>query len=295
MTLSVKTAAVAAFLAASAVGSAYADPDLKHAARAHAPQYKEDQALVDCIASPGRPAADIARDQYRHPLESLTFWGLQPGMTVADLQPGGGYWTYILACYANKTHGIYIAGVQDFADPARAERAKKAAARFEAKFADKALYGPIVIAGFGPDSAPFASAGTVDLVLTSRELHNWAPAGKLGKIMGDAYAALKPGGILAVEDHRADPGPEAPNWKNGYIATQTVKDAAAKAGFKFEAESEVNANPADLKNYPFGVWTLPPTRQSTADESVPDPKFDHTKYDAIGESDRMTLRFRKPE
>jgi predicted methyltransferase len=296
MTFSVKAAAVAAFWAAVAFGPAHAqEPALKHAARAQAPHYMEDQALVDSIGGAWRPAGDVARDKYRHPLESLTFWGLQPGMTVVDLQPGGGYWTQILAPYALKTHGTYIAGVADLSNPAMTEGGRKGRAGFEAKFADQKLYGPIVFANFGQKSAPFAPPGTVDLVLTSRELHNWAPAGKLDKIMGDAYAALKPGGIFAVEDHRADPGPEAPNWKNGYIATQTVVDAAVKAGFRLDAASEVNANPADLKNYPFGVWTLPPTRQSTEDGKTENPKFDHTKYDAIGESDRMTLRFRKPE
>jgi predicted methyltransferase len=288
-----RTSLAAAVLALSAAGFANGQTDLHKATRASAPHSMEDQALVDSIAGPWRPAADVARDAYRHPLESLTFWGLQPGMTVVDLQPGGGYWTQILAPYALKTHGVYIAGVQDLGNPALSEGAKKSRAAFAAKFSDPAIYGHVVLANFGTQSAPFAAPGSVDLVLTSRELHNWAPAHKLDKIMNDAYAALKPGGILAVEDHRADPGPEAPEWKNGYIATQTVVDAAAKAGFKLEAASEVNANPADLKNYPFGVWTLPPTRQSSA-SGAPDPNFDHAKYDAIGESDRMTLRFRKP-
>jgi predicted methyltransferase len=288
-----RTAFAAAVLALCAAGFVNAQTDLHKAARAPAPHYMEDQALVDAIAGPWRPANDVARDKYRHPLESLTFWGLQPGMTVVDLQPGGGYWTQILAPYALKTHGVYIAGVQDLGNPALSDGAKKSRAAFAAKFSDPTIYGHVVLANFGAQSAPFAPPGSVDLVITSRELHNWAPAGKLDKIMGDAYAALKPGGILAVEDHRADPEPEVAGWKNGYIATQTVVDAAAKAGFRLEASSEVNANPADLKNYPFGVWTLPPTRQSS-DSGAPDPSFDHAKYDAIGESDRMTLRFRKP-
>jgi predicted methyltransferase len=288
--------AVALLLVAFSVGGAAAQENgLRKAARAPAPHYQEDQALVDAIDGAWRPAAEVARDKYRHPLESLTFWGLQPGMTVVDLQPGGGYWTQILAPYALKTHGTYIAGVADLNNPQLSEAAKKGRAAFAAKFANTALYGKIVLADFGPKSAPFAPPGTVDLVITSRELHNWAAAGQIDKIMTDAYAALKPGGALAVEDHRADPEPEAPGWKNGYIATKTVIDAAHRAGFKLDASSEVNANPADLKNYPFGVWTLPPARQSTADGKGEDPTFDHAKYDAIGESDRMTLRFRKPE
>jgi predicted methyltransferase len=293
-TCALVAAAAASLGSMSAPTGALAQNDLRKAVRAPAPRYVEDEVLVGVIKGAWRPAADVARDSQRHPLESLTFWGLQPGMTVADLQPGAGYWTQILAPYAARTGGRYIAGVADLKNPALSEGGKKGRAAFEAKFSNKALYGPIIFADFGPKSAPFAPPGTVDLVLTSRELHNWAPEGKLDKIMSDAFQALKPGGVLAVEDHRADPGPEAPHWSNGYIATQTVVDAAAKAGFHLEASSEVNANPADLKNYPFGVWTLPPTRQSAPNGQPSDPTFDHAKYDAIGESDRMTLRFRKP-
>jgi predicted methyltransferase len=294
MSFSLRAAVAAGLLAMSAAASAMADPELHKAMKAPPPHYAEDQVLVDVLKGSWRPAGDTVRDRARRPLESLTFWGLQPGMTVVDLQPGGGYWTQILAPYAARTGGHYIAGVTDLSNPALSENGKKGRAAFEAKFSDEKLYGRIAFANFGPKSAAFAPTGTVDFVLTSRELHNWAPEGKLDKIMGDAYAALKPGGIFAVEDHRADPGPEAPKWSNGYIATQTVVDAAAKVGFKLEAASEVNANPADLKNYPFGVWTLPPTRQSAPDGKPADPAFDHTKYDTIGESDRMTLRFRKP-
>jgi len=112
------------------------------------------------------------------------------------------------------------------------------------------------------------------------------------KSMHDFYAVLKPGGILAVEDHRADPRPQKGDARDGYVATSTIVNMAQKAGFKLEAKSEINANPKDTKDHPFGVWTLPPVRRSAA--TGDDPKFDHSKYDAIGESDRMTLRFRKP-
>ena len=295
MTLTVRVAALlAASLVALTGGAATAQPALHQSARAPAPKFAEDQVLEAVVKGPWRPAADVARDSQRHPFESLTFWGLQPGMTVVDLQPGGGYWTQRLAPYAARTNGRYIAGVADLSSPTVSDGARKSRAAFAAKFADHSLYGDVALANFGQTSAPFAAPGSVDLVLTSRELHNWAPAGKLDKLMSDAFSALKPGGILAVEDHRADPGPEAPKWSNGYIATQTVEVAAARAGFHLDAASEVNANPADVKNYPFGVWTLPPTRQSTADGKTVDPMFNHAKYDAIGESDRMTLRFRKP-
>jgi predicted methyltransferase len=284
-------------VAAGVLAAAPASPVLAAApkvARAPAPKFEEDKVLQDVIAGAWRPAADTARDRYRHPLESLTFWGLQPGMTVADLQPGGGYWTRILAPYAARTGGVYIAGLADLQNPALTEGGRKGREAFETHFSDASIYGHIVFADFGPKSKPFAPDGTVDLVLTSRELHNWVNAGGLDKIMGDAYAALKPGGVFAVEDHRADPGPEAPGLSSGYISTQRVIAAAQRIGFRLDASSEVNANPADVKTYPFGVWTLPPTRQSAAGGQPPDPNFDHARYDAIGESDRMTLRFRKP-
>ncbi|MCR5874575.1 hypothetical protein LRS10_10610 [Phenylobacterium sp. J426] len=111
--------------------------------------------------------------------------------------------------------------------------------------------------------------------------------------MKDAHAVLKPGGVLAVEEHRKDPKPEADNWSDGYMAEKTVIAAAEKAGFRLAARSDINANPKDTKDHPFGVWTLPPTRQSAGRGQPADPNFDRTKYDAIGESDRMTLRFVK--
>ena len=244
---------------------------------------KADPALKAAVDSAARPETDRARDLSRHPEKSLMFWGLKPGMTVVDLQPGGGYWTQILAPYALATHGRYIA--------AGSERSRSA---FATKFADKARYGEIAYVGFGADTPPFAPPASVDFVLTSRELHNWIDGGYLDRGLAQAYAALKPGGVLAVEEHRADPKPQLPKASNGYVSTDTVTAAAAKAGFKLDGASEINANPKDTKDYPFGVWTLPPTRQSTADGKTTNPAFDHAKYDAIGESDRMTLRFRKP-
>lgn len=283
-------------LVAAAPLSAMAEP-MPKAAKATAPKFVEDKALQDSIGGAWRPAGEVARDKYRHPLETLTFWGLRPGLVVADLQPGGGYWTQILAPYARMTGGRYIAGVQDLDNPKMTDAGRKAREAFAKKFEDAKIYGKVELANFGLVSAPFAPAGTVDLVITSRELHNWAPAGKLDKIMGDAFAALKPGGVLAVEDHRADPRVEADKWKDGYISTTTVVAAAKKAGFVLDASSEINANPKDTKDHPFGVWTLPPTRQSSGTPDNPGPTdaaFDHSKYDAIGESDRMTLRFKKP-
>ena len=295
MTFRLSSALVAACLLCTTgvmlAGPALALPKAK---TLRAPVFEEDKALASAIAGPWRPVSDTVRDKYRHPSESLTFWGLQPGMTVVDLQPGGGYWTQILAPYAKATGGRYLAGVADLANPALSDGAKKGREAYAARFADEKIYGKVELVNFGPQSAPLAPAGTVDFILTSRELHNWVVGGKLDKIMGDAFAALKPGGVFAVEDHRVDTRPEAAGWKDGYISTATVLTAAKKAGFVLEAASNINANPKDTKDYPFGVWTLPPARQSTANGKTNDAAFDHTKYDAIGESDRMTLRFRKP-
>ena len=244
---------------------------------------KADPALKAAVDSEARPAADRARDVYRHPEKSLMFWGLKPGMVVVDLQPGGGYWTQILAPYAKVTHGGYTA--------AGSETGR---AKFMAKFTDAARYGQVGYADFGADTPPFAPPGSVDLVLSSRELHNWISGGYLDRALAQVYAALKPGGVFAVEEHRADPKPQLKDASNGYVSTDTAMAAATKAGFKLDGASELNANPKDTKDYPFGVWTLPPTRQSAPNGQPDDPKFDHAKYDAIGESDRMTLRFRKP-
>jgi predicted methyltransferase len=254
-----------------------------------------DEALKAAIAGPQRGAENAARDGARHPYESLTFWGLKPKQTVIEVVPGGGYWTEILAPYAKATGGTYIAGVTDLANPKVSDGARKARADFEAKYTDTNKYGPIRYVGFGVVSGPLGEPGSADLVITSRNIHNFMFQGVLDKSMSDFFAVLKPGGVLAVEEHRADPRPEAPNVSDGYVSVATVVAAAEKAGFKLAAQSEANANPKDTKDHPFGVWTLPPTKRSAPAGQPANPAFDRTKYDAIGESDRMTLRFVKPK
>lgn len=256
--------------------------------------YAADAQLAAAVAGPQRSEQHKARDAHRHPVETLTFWGLKPGQTVVEISPGSGYWTEILAPYAKATGGTYVATAADLSNPNISEGAKKARAAFEAKYADEAKYGKITYVGFGPTSGPLGAPGSADLVITARNIHNWATQpGLLDKVMKDFHAVLKPGGVLAVEEHRKDPKPEAANWSDGYMSEQTVIAAAEKAGFKLAAKSEVNANPKDTKDHPFGVWTLPPTRQSAPRGQPADPTFDRTKFDAIGESDRMTLRFVK--
>ncbi len=254
----------------------------------------DDPALRGAIDSPLRSAAERARDVYRHPFQSLRFWGLKPGDTVIDVQPGGGWWTDILAPYLARTGGRYIAAGADLENPATGAGARKGRSAFEARYqGNPALYGNVAVVGFGVKSGPLAAPATVDLVLVSRETHNWVEGDFIAKAFADIYAALKPGGILAIEDHRA------PDWAdpmkgNGYLPEAYVIAQAKKAGFVLAARSEINANPRDTKDHPFGVWTLPPTRQSAPSGQPDNPVFDHSKYDAIGESDRMTLKFIKP-
>lgn len=239
-------------------------------------------ALKTTLDAPHREAAFKARDGARNPAASLDFWGLKPGITVLEVSPGGGYWSEILAPYALATKGKYIAAMGN------------ANQRLPAKFADTGAYGTINYTVFGRDSGPLAPAGSVDLILTARNIHNWVPQGIADKAFADFYAALKPGGILAVEEHRSDPLPTAEKVSTGYMHTNDVIALATKAGFRLDGRSEINANGKDTKDHPYGVWTLPPTRRGPAAGAQPAPGFEQAKYDAIGESDRMTLRFVKP-
>ena len=257
--------------------------------------YAADAALKAAVAAPHRSATDVARDGARHPYESLSFWGLKSKQTVIEVSPGNGYWTEILAPYAKATGGTYIAGVADLANPKISEGARKGREAFEARFADEARYGKVGYANFGAVSAPLGAPGSADLVLTARNVHNWTvQPGVADKVFADFFAVLKPGGVLAIEEHRADPKSETSAGADGYLSTATVVALAEKAGFKLDAKSEINANPKDTKDHPFGVWTLPPVKRTAPGGQPADPSFDRSKYDAIGESDRMTLRFRKP-
>jgi predicted methyltransferase len=253
-------------------------------AAAPIPALAADAKLAAAVAAPNRPAEDKARDGARHPQASLEFWGLKPNQTVIEVAPGGGYWSEILAPYASKTHGHYIAAMG------------KDGQKLPARFADPKTYGDVKYTVFSNSSGALGPAGSADLVLTARNIHDWMwTPGYAEKGMKDFYAVLKPGGILAVEDHRADPRPQIGDAHDGYVATATIVKLAKQAGFVLEASSEINANPKDTKDHPFGVWTLPPSRQSSSGLNQPSPAgFDRAKYDAIGESDRMTLRFRKP-
>lgn len=231
------------------------------------PVLQEDEALQAAIGSDARPAADVARDAFRHPFETLTFWGLTPGSTVVEIEPGrGGWWSAILQPYAQATGGTYVP-------------------------VNRPLEGMVV------------ADGTADMIVVARAFHNWHRSNpqRTGPYLAAFFKALKPGGILAVEQHRAFEGLNADvTAPTGYVPESHVIHAAQAAGFVLEARSELNANPRDDRDHPFGVWTLPPVRTSAAregnatDRVTPLTEAERTEYDAIGESDRMTLRFRKP-
>ena len=256
-----------------------------------------DPVLEQVVAGDWRSAEAKARDKYRHPVQSLTFWGLRPGMTILEIQPGGAsWWTEILAPYAKRTNGRFFATGADLANPELSQNAKDARQQFVDHYANKELYGDVGIVNWGGKSAPLP-ADTYDFILTARSIHGWmGTPSTVEKAFSEFYAALKPGGILAVEQHRANPGPQDPEAENGYVTEEYVIAQATKAGFDLAARSEINANALDTKDHPFGVWTLPPALRSTAYGSGKDadPGFDHSKYIAIGESDRMTLKFVKP-
>ena len=245
------------------------------------------------VAGPWREA-DAKRDHWRHPVETLQFFGLKPGMTMIEMWPGAGWYTQILAPYLKAGGGkLYAASFE--VSPGDGAASQVVETYRKAFSTNAGLYGDIAFTAFGPKSGALAPAGTADLVLFPLTLHSWMAAGLAEKAFHDAFAALKPGGVLGVEAHRAAPGgPQDPLASNGYVQEAYVRKLAEEAGFKFDKKSEINANPADTKEYPFGVETLPPERRSSPQGAAPDPTFDHKRYDAIGESDRMTLRFVKP-
>ncbi|WP_374470704.1 class I SAM-dependent methyltransferase [Phenylobacterium sp.] len=269
----------------------------KPAEQAQAPAKKgpaSGMTLQQAVAGDWRLPADRARDAWRHPVESLTFWGLKPGQTVVEFWPGAGWYTDILAPFLAATGGkLYAANLQpDPADPASVAVVEA----YRRRLTDNPkLYGQVEITAFGPTSGPVAPVGSADLVLFLRNLHNWMAAGVAEKAFRDAFAALKPGGLLGVEEHRANAGGvQDVMAAEGYVQQAYVVQLAQEAGFQLAEASEINANPKDTKDHPFGVWTLPPVRRSSPRGQPNDPDFDHSRYDAIGESDRMTLRFAKP-
>jgi predicted methyltransferase len=285
----------AALLGAGSVALLAAGCDRKAAPAAPAAKGPERMTLAQATAGEWRAPADKARDVWRHPAQSLEFWGLKAGMTVVELWPGAGWYTDIIAPYLAVNGGKFYA-VQFQADDPAEPAARQIVEAYAAKLAAAPrLYGKVEITSFGPTSGAIAPSGSADLVLFLRNVHNWMAAGLIEKAFAEAYGALKPGGVLGIEEHRADPGGvQDVLAASGYVQEAYVKQLAQEAGFQFDGASEVNANPRDTRDHPFGVWTLPPTRLTAPRGEAADPDYDRSAFDAVGESDRMTLRFRKP-
>lgn len=233
-----------------------------------------------------RSANHQARDRYRHPAETLDWFGIKADMTVVEIFPGGGWYTEILAPLLKEQGAFYAAG----ADPQSSSRySRRSAQRFKEKMASDAVYSNVHITVLAPpDKTAIAPPGSADAVLTFRNIHNWMQAGASDVVFNAMYTALKPGGILGVVEHRGNPNnPQDPEAGSGYINQDYAIKLAEKAGFIFVSSSEINANAKDTKNYPKGVWSLPPTLALKGQ--------DREKYLAIGESDRFTLKFVKPK
>jgi predicted methyltransferase len=242
--------------------------------------------LDEVIAGPQRSDTHRARDLYRHPKETLLFFGLRPEMSVIEIWPDpSGWYTEIIAPLVREK-GKYYAAVLDAAAGNAAQ--EKRVSDFKQKLASNpALYDKVIVTALYQDGRDMVPPGTVDMVLTFRNVHNWMRREDSAKAFGAMFRALKPGGVLGVVEHRGNPAvPQDPQAKSGYVNEQYAIDMIQAAGFRLVAKSEINANDKDTKDYEHGVWTLPPVYR-LGDR-------DREKYTAIGESDRFTLKFIKP-
>lgn len=245
-------------------------------------------ALDEAIAGPWRSPENRARDAWRHPKETLSFFMVRPDQTVIEITPGGGWYSEILAPYL-RDGGRYVAAVIDPAGEGN-DRARdyyaKARADLQAKFAgDPARYDRVQLVSFESKAPVLGAAGSADVVLTFRNVHNWRSAGNAEAMFKAFFDVLRPGGVLGVVEHRGKADVPATD-RSGYVGQAQVIAMAQAAGFVLDGQSEVNANPRDTKDHPNGVWMLPPSNRHDAKDA--------DRYRAIGESDRMTLRFVKP-
>ncbi|MEH1765729.1 MAG: class I SAM-dependent methyltransferase [Nostoc sp.] len=238
--------------------------------------------LQTILNSSHRSEQNRLRDKYRHPTQTLEFFGLRPNMTVVELWPGNGWYTEILAPFLAPKGQLIVTNL--------ANSASKPALAFQEKLAaNPEIFGKVKVAQINPpNELTLAPDNSVDIVVTFRNIHNWVKAGYAEQVYAAAYKALKPGGILGVEEHRALARTSLEeSIKTGYMSEDGVIAAVEKVGFKLVGKSEINANPKDTKDYPGGVWTLPPT--------LSQGQKDRQRFLNIGESDRMTLKFIKPK
>ena len=253
-----------------------------------APANENIDRLNEIASGEHRSDAYKARNQYRHPAETLDWFGIRDDLTVVEMSPGGGGWyTEILAPYLRGNGEFYAASYDSESEVEYYRRNHK-------KYLDKLaaqpdVYDKVNVIEFGPPNKPdLQPAGQADMVVTFRNVHNWLNNGTADQVFGAMFRALKPGGILGLVTHRGGERKAGEKWwKNGYVPEAEVIRLAQQAGFQLVDKSEINANPKDAKDHPKGVWTLPPAYR-LGDE-------DREKYAAIGESDRMTMKFMKPE
>lgn len=260
---------------------------------ATAPAAAQAMTLDEAIANPARPEADVARDIWRHPKETLEFFGVDPSGDVAEVSPGGGWYARILAPWIAAHGGTYMAvlGATDRENP----QLRRQMEGLEATIVESGATLEVQYGALNEVAEMMAPPESLDAILTFRNVHSWMLRDHADKAFRDFYAALRPGGVLGVVEHRLpEDSPVGNTGATGYVRVSHVMALAEAAGFVFEEASEINANPADDADHPMGVWTLPPSR-FTPQEGTPEAEsFDRAFYDAIGESDRMTLRFRKP-
>ena len=244
---------------------------------------QEPSQLDQAIAGEHRSEKNKIRDTYRHPKETLAFFGFNSSMTVVEIAPGGGWYTEILAPAVKGKGKLYGAHYPDTGEDNYYSKSRK---KLEEKLAGNSVYSEVELTDFIPNQeSTLAPKGTADLVLTFRNLHNWNEKGT-GQLFKDAYIALKKGGVLGVVEHRMPENQTlAEHHQGGYFPKALTVKLAEEAGFTLVETSEINANPADTASHPKGVWTLPPVL-ALGDK-------DKAKYLAIGESDRMTLKFIK--
>ena len=243
-----------------------------------------DPTLEALVTGKYRSQKNLARNDARHPVETLEFFGLKPEMTVLEILPALGWYTEILAPYLAERGRLYVA---HFSPDGLMPYMPKVLAMFEDRIVrEPEVFGRTIVRLINPPREISATPpGTADLALTFRNVHNWIMADQEHEYFAAFFQALKPDGVFGIVEHRARPDADMESMrKTGYVTEAYVKEIAQRAGFVFEASSEINANPRDSTHHPNGIWSLPPSLRSG----------DEDKYKAIGESDRMTLRFRKP-
>jgi len=244
--------------------------------------------MAEILAHPRR-AENVARDKFRNPAKTLEFFEVGPGKKVGEIWPG--WYTPVIAPYLAENGGTYVAILRQ----GDSERVTERNQKYIEKYVGAEGFGTIETGKFGREDAPILETSDLDILLSFRNVHNWMGRDYADKAFADFYAALKPGGILGIVEHRLpESATQNPKGQTGYVQESYMKDLAKRAGFEFVGSSEINANPRDTADHPFGVWTLPPRSYVPEDKAKIPEGFNAELFKNIGESDRATLKFRKP-